>query len=91
MPSRVILIVLMVWSGTAAATQVVDSTDGTLSPRYADLAQATQQRTGIPTLLLNGAPDKIPETLRSLEILYGHTLTPAELNAILAGVRSVQP
>nr|WP_294566647.1 ABC transporter substrate-binding protein [uncultured Rhodopila sp.] len=39
---------------------------GTVSPRYADLAQATQERTGIPTLLLDGALDKIPETARRL-------------------------
>jgi iron complex transport system substrate-binding protein len=39
---------------------------GTVSPRYADLAQATQERTGIPTLLLDGALDKIPETVRRL-------------------------
>ena len=28
---------------------------GTVSPRYADLAQATQQRTGVPTVLLDGS------------------------------------
>jgi iron complex transport system substrate-binding protein len=39
---------------------------GTVSPRYADLAQATQERTGIPTLLLDGALDRIPETYRRL-------------------------
>jgi iron complex transport system substrate-binding protein len=39
---------------------------GTVSPRYAELAQATQERTGIPTLLLDGALDKIPETFRRL-------------------------
>jgi iron complex transport system substrate-binding protein len=39
---------------------------GNLSQRYADLAQATQQRTGIPTILLNGELDKIPATLRML-------------------------
>jgi iron complex transport system substrate-binding protein len=39
---------------------------GTVSPRYADLAKATQQRTGIPTLLLDGSLSEIPKTLRSL-------------------------
>ena len=34
---------------------------GTVSPRYADLAQATQQRTGIPTILLDGSLAKIPD------------------------------
>ena len=39
---------------------------GTVSPRYADLAQTTQQRTGIPTILLDGALAKIPGRLRQL-------------------------
>jgi iron complex transport system substrate-binding protein len=39
---------------------------GTISPRYADLAQATQQRTGIPTILLNGSLAQIPNVLRTL-------------------------
>jgi iron complex transport system substrate-binding protein len=39
---------------------------GTVSPRYADLAKAIQQRTGIPTLLLNGSLAEIPSTLRLL-------------------------
>jgi len=39
---------------------------GTVSPRYGDLAQATQQKTGVPTLLLDGSLGKIPETLRTL-------------------------
>jgi iron complex transport system substrate-binding protein len=47
---------------------------GTVSPRYADLAQATQLKTGIPTLLLDGALDKIPATAR----LLGHILNRAE-------------
>jgi iron complex transport system substrate-binding protein len=43
---------------------------GTVSPRYADLAQATQQRTGIPTILLDGSLTKIPDVMRTL----GHIL-----------------
>ena len=39
---------------------------GTVSPRYADLAKATQQRTGIPTLLLDGSLSQIPNALRLL-------------------------
>nr|WP_294505890.1 ABC transporter substrate-binding protein [uncultured Rhodopila sp.] len=39
---------------------------GTVSPRYAELAQKTQEHTGTPTLLLDGALDKIPETFRRL-------------------------
>ncbi|MDR3532481.1 MAG: ABC transporter substrate-binding protein [Rhodopila sp.] len=39
---------------------------GTVSPRYVELAQATQQRTGIPTVLLNGSLTKIPDVLRML-------------------------
>jgi iron complex transport system substrate-binding protein len=39
---------------------------GTVSPRYADLARATQQRTGIPTILFDGALAKVPETFRQL-------------------------
>jgi iron complex transport system substrate-binding protein len=39
---------------------------GTVSPRYADLAQTAQERTGVPTLLLDGALEKIPETFRRL-------------------------
>ena len=33
---------------------------GTIAPRYVDLAKATQQRTGIPTLLLDGSLAEIP-------------------------------
>ncbi len=39
---------------------------GTVSPRYSDLAKATEQKTGIPTILLNGALADIPQTFRSL-------------------------
>jgi iron complex transport system substrate-binding protein len=39
---------------------------GTISPRYADLARATQQRTGIPTILLDGSLTEIPHVLRLL-------------------------
>lgn len=39
---------------------------GTVSPRYTDLANDTQQKTGIPVLLFDGALDKIPATARML-------------------------
>jgi len=39
---------------------------GTISPRYADLARATQQRTGIPTILLDGSLTEVPHVLRLL-------------------------
>jgi iron complex transport system substrate-binding protein len=39
---------------------------GTATPRYADLARATQQRTGIPTILLDGALEKIPAVVRAI-------------------------
>jgi iron complex transport system substrate-binding protein len=34
---------------------------GTVSPRYSDLAKATQQKTGIPTILLDGSMAEIPK------------------------------
>ena len=39
---------------------------GTVSPRYSDLARATQQRTGVPTILLDGSLAQIPQAFRSL-------------------------
>jgi iron complex transport system substrate-binding protein len=39
---------------------------GTVSPRYTDLARATQQRTGIPTVLLDGSLAQIPQAFRLL-------------------------
>lgn len=39
---------------------------GAISPRYADLAQATQQQTGIPTILLDGSLSEVPNVLRLL-------------------------
>ncbi len=46
---------------------------GDVSPRYADLARNTQERTGIPTVLLDGALDKIPEAVRTLGRILGRT------------------
>ena len=39
---------------------------GTVSPRYQQLARDTQQKTGIPTLLFDGALDQIPAVARSI-------------------------
>jgi iron complex transport system substrate-binding protein len=39
---------------------------GTIAPRYIDLAKATQQRTGIPTVLLDGSLDEVPRVFRLL-------------------------
>jgi len=43
---------------------------GTVSPRYADLARATQEKTGVPTILLDGSLASIPRVVR----LLGHIL-----------------
>ncbi len=39
---------------------------GTVSPRYTGLAQTTQQRTGVPTILLDGSLAEIPRVIRLL-------------------------
>jgi iron complex transport system substrate-binding protein len=39
---------------------------GTVSPRFKQIAQETQQKTGIPTLLFDGALDQIPSVARTL-------------------------
>jgi len=39
---------------------------GTVSPRYSELVRATQQRTGIPTILLDGSLKNIPNAFRTL-------------------------
>ena len=44
---------------------------GDVNPRYIDLAKATQQRTGVPTLLFDGAMDKIPAVARALGSILG--------------------
>lgn len=56
---------------------------GTVTPRFADVARTTQQRTGIPTILLDGALPKIPQTLRQLGTLL-HRETRAEVLARFA-------
>jgi iron complex transport system substrate-binding protein len=39
---------------------------GTVSPRYRQLAQDTQQKTGVPTVLFDGALDQIPSVARTI-------------------------
>jgi iron complex transport system substrate-binding protein len=39
---------------------------GEVTPRYFDLAQSTQQKTGVPTLLFAGALDSIPLVVRQV-------------------------
>jgi iron complex transport system substrate-binding protein len=39
---------------------------GEVTPRYFELAQSTQQKTGIPTLLFSGSLDNIPRVLREV-------------------------
>jgi len=59
---------------------------GSTSPRYAELAQATQQRTGIPTVLLDGALARTPDAFRVLgSILHrqGRTETLARFSEAL--------
>jgi iron complex transport system substrate-binding protein len=54
---------------------------GNVTGRYVELAKATQARTGIPTILLDGSLDRIPATLREL----GAILDRRDRAAILAG------
>jgi iron complex transport system substrate-binding protein len=56
---------------------------GDVNPGYVALAEKTQQRTGIPTLLLNGALDQTPAVLRQLGVAL-HRSQRAEQLAKLA-------
>jgi iron complex transport system substrate-binding protein len=42
---------------------------GEVTPRYFELAQTTQQKTGIPTLLFAGSLDNIPRVLREVGVI----------------------
>jgi len=42
---------------------------GEVTPRYFELAQATRQKTGIPTLLFAGSLDNIPRSVRQLGVI----------------------
>jgi iron complex transport system substrate-binding protein len=52
---------------------------GAVSPRYQQLAQETQEKTGIPTLLLDGALEKIPAVARTLGTMLNQ---PAQAEAV---------
>jgi iron complex transport system substrate-binding protein len=43
---------------------------GTVSARYKQLAEDTQQRTGIPTVLFDGALDQIPSVARTIGSIF---------------------
>ncbi len=45
---------------------------GAVTPRYIELAKATQERTGIPTLLIDVALENTPQTIRQLGKLLGN-------------------
>jgi iron complex transport system substrate-binding protein len=51
---------------------------GTVSPTYASLADRTQKQSGIPTLLLDGRFDRIPETFTRLGEILGNPALSAE-------------
>ncbi len=63
---------------------------GTVSPHFSDLAKATQQKTGIPTILLDGSMAEIPKTLRALGVIL-HREDRADTLARLAEAILVLP
>ena len=56
---------------------------GSVSPRYKQLAQDTQQKTGVPTLLFDGALDQIPAVARAIGQIV-HQTAQAETVARMA-------
>ncbi len=46
---------------------------GAIAERYVRLARATQEKTGVPTILLDGAIGKIPQTIRLLGDVLGRS------------------
>ena len=56
---------------------------GGVTPRYFELAEKTQHRTGIPVLLYNGALDQIPRVARALGVVL-HREERAETVAVFA-------
>jgi iron complex transport system substrate-binding protein len=67
---------------------------GATSPRYAQLMEAVQTKTGIPAVLFDGALPKIPEVLRALGIALHRqdraALMARQAESILAAVPKVQ-
>jgi iron complex transport system substrate-binding protein len=67
---------------------------GTISPRYTQVIEGVQNRTGIPAVLFDGALSKVPQVMRALGIAL-HRENRAELlareaEAILAAVPALQ-
>ena len=62
---------------------------GTIAPRYVDLAKATQQRTGIPTLLLDGSLAEIPRTFRVLGSILHREDTGGDVGQIRRGIAGI--
>jgi len=56
---------------------------GGVTPRYFELANKTQAKTGVPTLLFNGALDQIPSVARALGAVL-HREERAEALAVMA-------
>ncbi len=74
-----------------------DNTDlvldyGSVRPVFVSLAERVQQQTGLPTLLLDGALEQIPETYRLLGEILGRrdaaAARAAEAEGIIAAARS---
>jgi iron complex transport system substrate-binding protein len=67
---------------------------GSVSPRYVQVDEAVQAKTGIPTVLLDGALPKTPQVLRALGVVLHREdraeLLAREAEAILAAVPSPQ-
>jgi iron complex transport system substrate-binding protein len=59
---------------------------GEVTPRYFELAQATQQKTGIPTLLFAGALDKIPLVVRQVGAILHREARAETLAQYFAGM-----
>lgn len=64
---------------------------GNATGRYAELARTTQQRTGVPTILLDGAIDRIPETFRTLGAALGRAERGAQLAAFAEALLALPP
>ncbi len=56
---------------------------GEVTPRYFELARATQQKTGVPTLLFSGTLDNIPRVIREVGVVL-HREARAETLATFA-------
>jgi iron complex transport system substrate-binding protein len=59
---------------------------GTVSPRYVDLVRATQEKTGVPTILLDGTLAGIPKTFELLGTVLHREGRAARLSLIAQGM-----